>query len=406
MKTVSRIIPLLLATLLSAGCEKEEAELTPSRPGKAAREWYEILRTDTISCESVFRSIAGFTLPANGTMVINSFLYHSVSQGDTLTLSGVAGWPLDAVSCSSIYLENHYFSTRWDECPSQTPQPGMIISGTHNAVYISSDYQGQGMSRHLDQLYYHTKRQAIQSLDCFRAALTLLDDHGPRLTDDYVTYNFGASLGGAVTLAVAREIELNPQIDGIVHLKKSFCNGGPYDQVAMFDYYLQTPDLRLTLPISFVCAIKNVFSYSLELKSRYSYSDCFTPQLISSGILDSLDTKNYTSTELDKMLYDAGLASLNAILSAQIMDSGTQLNRDIADELRKLDLSVGWTPTRPIMFSHTSTDTNVPIVCLESVQEKMKDNPNITYDLFSSGTHLNDAMRFYLNLLIDSYPLD
>ena len=404
MKRTALILSIT-AILMLSGCVKDNYDdPIPEKPYQ--REWYQLIKTDTLTNTRMTKEATGYTLPLGSTVIRNSFLYHSISGSDTLTLSGAVCWPLDADSCSEVWLENHYFSVRWDECPSQQSQPGMIISSMRNAISIGTDYQGLGYSRDMFLPYLNTTLLANQNIDCFKAAMTLLKDYGPYLADDYSTYNIGYSLGGAVTMAVAKQIELDPELKETIHLKKTFCGGGPYDQPAYFNYFLDRPTLELAYPIAFLCAVKSISNSSLSFRQKYSYSDCYSESLLNSGILEALDSKTYNSAQINQMLRSNNCATIKGILSEQMLDRNSQINKDIFKEIEKLDLTVGWTPRIPILVRHSRTDTYVPFVCMQSVIDNLSDNPNVTCEIIESANHQDDGINFFMNLAFDRYSLE
>ena len=99
------------------------------------------------------------------------------------------------------------------------------------------------------------------------------------------------------------------------------------------------------------------------------------------------------------MLYDSGFNTPNTILSADILQDGTPLAIEFRQELGKLNLTTGWTPTIPIVFFHSEADNVVPIECLNCVKTNMADNPNITYKVVETGEHGNAGVSFYLGVI-------
>ena len=404
MKRYLQIL-IILTTLLTAGCTNDDSDdKVHEKPFK--REWYQIVKTDTLTSQKMNKELMDMTLPLGSTIIRNSFLYHFINGSDTLTLSGAVCWPLGIKSCSEIWLESHYFCTRWDECPSQKTQPGMLISSNKHAIYIGADYQGLGLSRDLDAPYLNTVLLASQNIDCFKAAMTIIKDYGPRIADDYHTYNIGYSLGGAVSMGVARQVELDPELNEIIHLKKTICGGGPYDQVAYFNHHLEDISMELDFPIAFFCAVRSIISSSPSFREKYDYSDCYSEKLLNSSVFEVLDSKNYGTGDVNYCLKEAGCSSLKEIVSAEILDSNSQIYKDLFKELEKLDLVSGWTPRNPILIRHSKTDTYVTYACMESAMQSFSGNPNVIFDPIKSAAHQEDGVKFYLNIFFDLYPLD
>lgn len=401
MKTSFRIAASVLALMLFMGCQNEsdDAPIYSNQP----REWYQLIGIDTLSSETMMKEFSGYdiVMTLGPDMVRATFLYHSMSDTTELTLSGCTCWPVDAKSCSSIWLENHYTATKWTQCPSQSVQPGMILGSSKNAIFIGADYQGLGYTRNLPHPYFNTILLARQSADCFKAAIQVIRDMGPELSDSYSTYSFGYSLGGAITLAVARLIESEPELKQVMHLKKSYCGGGPYDQAAMMRHFMSQPDQAMEYPIAFPLAIKSSFYSSPSFSARYSEQDFFTTALLESGLLQQIDDKERESGSMNYRLRNAGFNTVRSLLREEIISDDSPEMTDLFNELSKMDLTQGWTPTTAILLYHTRNDNVVPIVCVERMQANMPDNPNITYKIKDTKDHEFEGINFYLGLLYD-----
>ena len=399
------VLLLTITAALISGCSKDNPDdQTLKKPSR--REWYEIVNTDTLSNLDMIKQISGYSIPLGNSMIRNTFLYHSVNGYDTLTLSGAVCWPLENDKCSEIWFENHFFTTRWNQCPSQCAQAGMVLASMRNALYIGADYQGLGLTKELYLPYLNTVMLARQSIDCFKAAMTLIKDYGPDMTDDYITYNVGYSLGGAVSMGVAKQIELDPELKELTHLKKTFCGGGPYDQVVYFNYFLDRQDLYLDYPVAFLCAVKSIINSNPSFRQQFDISDCFSGKILESRVLDDLDSKNYTTDQINQTLHDIRCITIEDILSAQVLDRASQINKAVFKEIKELDLAEGWTPKLPILVRHSKTDTYVPFVCMEHVMNEWTDNPNVVFEIIESGQHTEDGINFYLNLAFNKYPLE
>ena len=400
MKYYLKITSALLAILFLGSCQKDSDTDDAPEQESYSKDWYQIVKIDTITSSDLIKSITDMSIGLGVDIARASFLYHSKANDTLLTLSGCVCWPLRTPSCSSIWLENHYTSSRWDQCPSQSPSPGMIKCSILRTIYIGPDYQGLGLSRNLPQPYFNTVLLADQSIDCFVAALALLKEWGPQVPENYSTYNIGYSLGGAVSLGIARRVENDPEVKELMHLKESYCGDGPYDQVTMMDLFLSQPDKVMDYAISLPFAIKSILFTNKSISSKYSESDFFAQGLLDSGILEKMDTRDYDTGQLNSMLYNSGFNTPKAILSADILQNNTQLAVDFRRELEKLNLTTGWTPTIPISFYHSKVDEVVPIECLESVKTNLKGNPNVTINVFETGSHDEAGVEFYKAVLL------
>lgn len=403
MKGLDKFEFILLALLTISGCAQEDKEDYTTQQPSVSREWYRIVNTDTIYSVQISYILTGESVTFGTDIVRTSFLYHSMNGNDTLTLSGAVCWPANTNNCTTIWLDNHFTTTKWNQCPTQMIMPGFFICTIKKAICVAPDYQGLGLSKELPQPYFNSVLLANQSVDCLKAALTLIQDCGPDLIDDFNTYNMGYSLGGAVSMGVAKQIESSAGLRSLTHLKKTMCGDGPYDQNTLFNKFLNNPGQSLDYPLEFPCAIMSVLHSSPSLANKYSYRDIFTDKLVSSGILDSINSRLYDTDQINLMLKNADCSTMLDMLSYDILDSTTNMSKDFRNEFEKLNLTTGWSPQIPILFCHSAMDSVVPVECVGKIQENMKDNPNITYHILPSGTHWSVAVEFYKNVFFGRY---
>ena len=393
-RTVKIILTFLLTIPFFQGCEKNGIDESATQD-TFQKEWYEIVSIDTVSNLTLAKEILGTKMLIGPDIVKVVFLYHSLSDTVTSTLSGSVCWPIDIPSCSHIWLENHITTLRKDQCPSQSIMPGMYQTSADKAIYIGADFQGLGLSLDLPIPYFNTILLADQSTDCFKAAFTILKEMGPSLTNDYQTYNFGYSLGGAVSLAVARRIERSPQLQKMMHLTRSYCGDGPYDQVTMMEWFASRPDQELVYPALFPCAVKSVLCSSPSFRAQYNESDLLSVEFMNSGISTLIDSKDYTTAQICTMMLQAGIKTYRTVMSQALQQDSSIVRTEFTNELEKLNLTTGWTPSVPILFFHALNDYVVPIECLERIKTNMPDNPNITYVVKNTGDHNSNGTEFY-----------
>lgn len=396
--------PLILIgmTLSLTGCVNEPPEADP--PSTETGEWYKIIKTDTLPNTLITETVIGNRMYLGYDLVRISFLYSS--GPDSTILSGCLCWPLKSDTCSELWLENHITALRWNECPTQSVMPGMLHSSLRRAVYVGADYQGSGLSREMERPYFNTPLIASQSIDCLKAAMTIMRDNNMTLHNNFYTYNLGYSLGGAVSLGVAREIEKNPGLKEKIHLKKSFCGGGPYNQTVLFAKFLAMPNEPLEYPVEFICGLLSILYSSPSFSEQFTKQELFTDKILSSGILESLESKEYNTVQLNRMLENAGCITLETLLSHELIDPKSDMHAALMRELDKLDLTSGWFPSIPVLFYHSRSDMTVPIECIESVMTRMKDNPDIEYVLVDSYNHTQAGKSFYTNLIYGLFKLN
>lgn len=387
---MKRIILFLSASLLLASCVKDNDPVLPEEP----REWYLPVSTDTILCTDVAEAITGISIGMNTRIVRATFMYHSMFDTTQTSLSGCVCWPLGCQYNEEIWLENHYTATRWDQCPSQSYMPGMIMCHTRQAIYVGSDYMGLGLTRDLPAPYFNNPLLARQSIDCFKAALQVLKDNGISLASDFSTYNFGYSLGGSVSLGVAKLVEQDPELKKAVHLKKSFCGGGPYDQMVMIESYVNNPKHVAEMPVVMALDIETLKNSNLVSNIGNLFTDSFN----SSGILEMVESRLYDTAILNSAIRNACGPRISDCLSPELLDTTGTLFREFRDLHKAFDLTEGWEPTIPLLFFHSKADGVVSYDCMESFRNRHKGNPVVTY-LDANGSHGDTGELFYKKII-------
>lgn len=396
---MKRLISLvaLMAIVIFSGCEKDEDIVRDYYQENDA--WYSLVSTDTLDCGDIYEFYSGFPIRKNYKIVRAVFQYHSNDGTQQLTLSGCACWPLGKNDFKEIWLENLITVTRWDECPSQDLSPTFLLCHIRNALYVGPDRQGYGLTRDLPIPYFATTLFATQSADCMKAAMHLFHDQGFRLTDDYGTYVMGASLGGAISLAFDRIVESDKELDNLIHLTKTYCADGPYDQQAMYHALLDQPTEKCSYPLLFFCSTKSILCTEKDLASKYSLSDIFTERVIQSGIIEKLDSKQLTTVQLNKILTDLELETPQAILTEEYLDINSTIRKDFEKAFVKLNLITGWNPQKEIVFYHSDMDEVVPISCMYSVQENMSGS-NLSFNEIKGLNHFDACKQFYASMVL------
>lgn len=409
-RTIIYLLSLTLALTLTC-CEKEDIENTvsPVTPFTPVREWYEIVKTDTLSPTQVTQGLTGHSLSLIWTPVVRvAFMYNSTSGTDSVRLSGTVAYPLNRNSFSRLWLENHQFYVNNNEVPSFQPSGGMILSARPDleGICITPEYQGLGLTSQMRLPYFNATLLSRQSIDCFKAALTLVTDLGLELDPEYYTYNFGFSLGGAVSVAVAREVELDPELDKTMHLRKSICGGGPYDPNALLEYYSSVPDDSIPYPIVIICALEGARDENPAMKEVYNDTILYTRKLRESGVFEAIQAKQNNTVELMKIIHKAGCYTLREMINPDLFDHNSQLYGFLLEHNSRNNLTEGWWPHKPMYICHADHDNCVPLACYESLKSKMAGNPYITWEYTANIDHANDGIYFYTRLIFGLMPLE
>lgn len=391
MKLIRSIL-LISALFVLGACSKDDIET----PQEEQREWYQLVRTDTLICSE------GFPVQLDTRIVRATFMYRTQMDSLSVSLSGCVCWPLGCTENDEIWLENHYTTSRWNECPTHTVQPGMPICHFRKAIYVSSDYIGMGLTKDTEpMMFFDTPFLARQSVDCFKAALTVLKDNGIAIASDYRTYTYGHSLGGGVSLAIARLAELEPETKKLLHLKKAFCSAGPYDQVVMISSLINNAQKEMEMPAIIPLDVESAINSNSALRNKYKLEDFLSSAMIDAGIMEMIRSKQYDTSEIGRRMKANGIRTLKDCVNPTLLDTTSAIYRDFIDVHKAYDLTDGWEPSIPILFYHDRNDGVVSYDCMESFRKKHPGNPLISYE-DNYMNHVSCGTQFYMSIYFNS----
>lgn len=268
-----------------------------------------------------------------------SFNYPSkdATGQDVVLSSMLIAWspiiPSDTDSIGSLHIYNHYTITADKECltSSQNLQDrllfGMLVKSSYGldrtcnfvsrCVIIAPDYQGYGVTRNQSHPYLAQELTAQQVMDGVKYGMELYrklvaEKQALPFKNDWRTFAYGFSQGGAVTLAVQRYIEQN-DLSEEMHFRGSICGDGPYDLVATLRYYLDddgnsydtSTDHRKdfsTMPMVIPMIIKGVLD-THPIMAEYTLQNYLSQQFLDTGIMDWLASKDFSTSEISKKWY-------------------------------------------------------------------------------------------------------
>ena len=238
-------------------------------------------------------------------------------------------------SIESLHIYSHYTITADKECPTSESNStdrtlfSMLVKnkygfGTNSAynfisrcVVIAPDYEGFGVSKDRSHPYLSqelTARQVMDGVDYGLMLYRKLADTRQALAfkSDWRTFSYGFSQGGAVALAVQRYIEENGLSDEL-HFRGSICGDGPYDLIATLRYYLTDDGTSygaktshqqgmVTMPMVIPMIIKGMLDTHPDMQT-HTLDDYFTQQFLDTGIMDWLESKQYSTGDMNKQWY-------------------------------------------------------------------------------------------------------
>ena len=176
----------------------------------------------------------------------------------------------------------------------------------------------------------------------------------------------------------------------------------------------------------------------------YRIEDYLSQQLLDTGVLDWIDSKEYTTSEMSKMWYDQLMNGLDvegrhyspeqmaelfstpkedkvsghldkmftpatfdylnnpdkmAVVPSEVTNAQQALHRALADN----SVATGWEPKHPIQFYHSRYDMVVPFGNYLAFSNAHPDGENNIYrinDTFSESDHMTAALAFFAELCL------
>ncbi len=448
---------LLLALLLTAG----------------QRAWAQASESLTFVSKSNWTSLYTFNYPSTNV------------QGEEVVLSAalIAWTPNDEKTddcIESVHIFNHITITSDAERPSVTEggsieraavmalttrDYGPIWGEGEKAEYvghciiIAPDYEGYGITKDKAHPYLQQRLTAHQVIDGVNYGMKLyrkaVEENSGLLPikDDFRSYAWGFSQGGSVALAIHRHIEEN-NLAGMLHFQGSICGDGPYDLISTVRYYFDdngdsygvTTEHRkgiVTLPIVMPLIIKGMCSGNAHL-TPYGIEEFLSQQMIDTGVLDWIDSKELTTDDISKNWYQqvqnglekegrqytpAQMAELFETPKENVVwgrlekmltpacyeylanpDNFVSVPTEATNAMQALHIALaenstatGWTPQHRIKFYHSKNDMVVPYGNYQSFLTEhaaLADNLFSIDDAFSTADHVDAGTEFFSGLAV------
>ena len=422
-----------------------------------------------------------------GTSTVYSFNYPTVNTaGERIVLSSalIAWTPTDrqeSDSIESVHIYSHATIGADEERPTSTgfskeqivlqTLPRRTYGGTFGdvvtdyvgrCIIIAPDYEGFGVTNNRPHPYLSQRLTAQQMLDAVNYGLDLYrkqaaeksaDDPLLPLKSDWRSFAIGYSQGGAVTLAVQRLIE-EQELTGQLHFQGSICGDGPYDLIETMSYYFEDNGTSYgadtehrkgisTYPVVVPMIIKGMCATHPAMAS-YRIEDFLTQQLLDTGVLGWIDSKEYTTSEMSKMWYDQLQSGLevedryyspeqmaelfstpkedkvwghldkmflpaifdylnNADNLSVVPDQATNAQQALHRALADNSVVTGWEPQHRIQFYHSRGDMVVPFGNYLAFRDAHPAGENSIYridDTFTDTDHITAATIFFAELCV------
>ncbi len=265
----------------------------------------------------------------------------------------------------------------------------VYMNPASRVIAISSDLYGWTLTADQPQAYCCPEITAIESLDCWDAAMEILSEKGYDVSDLPIT-NIGYSSAGMQAIGIQRFIdEHRPDIK----IALTAAGASPFDISTVWINYVKS---NYT---SYVCALPlTMVAYNETYHLGLDYKDIFLPPLCD-HIQDWILAKAYNTDAINELI---GIDKpVDQILTPAARDWSQGIGRQMYDKFIENSLcaaSTKWQPNRDTQFfiMHSEGDTYMDWhvsqqMALFLVQRGCK----VVTDFSNSGDHVfNGALNF------------
>lgn len=289
----------------------------------------------------------------------------------------------------NIYLICPYTHTKEDECATKDNGgyefKSFIFS--YDNLFIMPDGQGFGSDAGNVQPYIDHQTQAQQIIDAMEAGYKIYKDDGGKMEKDWKLRVIGASQGGGNAMAVHRFLDTHSKIvpgpggRGIGtyyrimwNFDYSYVCCGPYSPEVTMQTYSKWG--KLSYPCVIPLVIKSMLeSYpKLTLEKGYKEKDFFSGEwnqnkeefdrIYRDKTMTADDLNYYICKKLGLSVvrehYDLPIVPLGKMLSEDMMNTDSQIYKDLMECLKEQDLTSGWKPYTKTKLYYSTEDEIVP----------------------------------------------
>lgn len=263
------------------------------------------------------------------------------------------------------------------------------LNGMQRTIAISSDLYGWTLTVDKPQAYCCPEITAVETMDCWDAAMEILQEKGFEVGSLPLS-NIGYSSAGMQAMGIQRFIDENrPDI------KVAFtaAAASPFDINTVWQNYVETNQT------SFVCALPLIMvAYNETYNLGLDYKDIFLPPLcdsIQTWILD----KRYNSDGINERI---GMdRKVNEILTPAACNWNEGIGKIMYDKFRENSLFDGttWEPSHETQFfiMHSEGDTYMNWHVSEKMADFLKRKGcKVVTDFTNTGDHVFNAAFIFL----------
>lgn len=241
------------------------------------------------------------------------YTYRTISAtGDSITLSGLMGWPKNGMA-KNVIIGCHITITQDAQAPYNhtgywKTETGMLVAHSkdksatgYNCLVVIPDYEGYGLTKDRIHPYLCQEITAHQVVDGARAGLKQFKKDGGHLNPNFKSVTVGFSQGGSVALSSHRLIEETPEWEEELHFAGSVCGDGPYDPMATFQEYFNNN--RIFMPVVMPLVLSSYCEYDPDMKAADCKVEDFLEQkYLNTGVLTAIKEKKKRTNDIQDEL--------------------------------------------------------------------------------------------------------
>ena len=382
-------------------------DLAFGHSGSSSDERMELARTFLLKKHQDIASKLGANNADMGWRSVSYTYLSTDEQGKEIKLSArvlwgnIGGTDLDP---DYIMLCPHYTITKNAECPTQSyPYETAVLCGDN--LLILPDYLGFGESKDHPQPYVNHNLCAQNCIDALEAGYKVFRENSTaHLEDGYKLFVAGLSQGGGNSLAIHKWLDTHPDIADAWQFAYSYSCAGPYSPSLTFrKYYKQE---RLFHPCVLPITLKAMFAAYPDILGKWTEDDFYNADYLTNHKAEMdqiLADKNLTTDSINAKLFnwyphDTECIYLSDIMSADALNSESDMCQALLKCLDDNDLTKGWTPTHKILLFHGKDDEVVPFANAEAVVAAFPDKTELMLNSFGGG-HLGAGLMWMVQIM-------
>lgn len=351
--------------------------------------------------------------------VKQNFTYRSVrANGDSATFSGSVIYPAPASgvhTLDGICLLHAYANADNNSIPSKIYDI-FDIRAIYNQALVFSDTEGFGADFGSYVPYFDGFAKGRQTVDAAIAAKEILDRKNIRFSRDYYSENIGVSLGGNAALGTQKYLESDQcphwVEEEVLPDFSTFATDCPSSISGVFDYYCMHD--TLFFPFTVPMMVSTMYAQNPEIENEFSYTDFFDEHINDRKVRNSnnvkvgeLDCFFQTLSSLTRMFttFQTYKGVMRNFMNHSLFTEDGTLDRSrkriklLYSSLEKSEISNGWTPSHPLLMTHSTEDNVIPFSTAQATMDVFERHNGNAVLIPTQGVHITSSC---ISLIVSS----